>query len=71
MKILHERGLHIHQGEKHYNSKITESIAIKIFNEFKKDNYRGKITDISKKYNVTQKIVSDIKNKKSWKHIHD
>jgi len=58
-------------GSKSFKSILTEDIVIEILKELRGDNYRGKIMYMSKKYGVghNHKIISDIKNNKTWKHI--
>ena len=72
IKMINEKGLGIHKGEKNPASKITESMAIKIYDEYvSTDNYYGKISVMARKYNVSRYIVKRIGTKKTWKHIHD
>lgn len=51
-------------GSKSNWSKLTESQALEIRNEVNK-----KIVELSEKYGVSTSTISDIRNKKTWKHI--
>ena len=53
------------RGEKHWASKLTEKQVIKMRIE------RGnkKLREIAKEYNMSIQAVSDILNRKRWKHI--
>ena len=55
------------KGEKHHNSKITEQV-VKIIRELYK---RPDLTqrDLAKDFNLGQTTISNIVNKKRWKHI--
>ena len=53
------------KGEKVGTSKLTDSLALKIFFDSRPQR------KIAKDYNVTQTTVSNIKLKKIWRHIHE
>jgi hypothetical protein len=52
------------KGEKHYASKLTATQAMEVYNSSLKQY------EIAKLYNIDRTIVSKIKLKKIWKHIH-
>ena len=58
----------IKYGELNGNSKINEKIATKVCKLIKKEKTP---TEISKKLNISRKIVYDIKNKLTWKYLSD
>ena len=51
-------------GEKHGNSKVTESQVIEILSDSRKYN------DICADYGITLGTLSAIKNRKTWKHVN-
>ena len=51
------------KGESHPNSKITESTARFILNK------KGRHCDVARAFGVSQAIVSNIKRRKTWRHI--
>lgn len=51
------------KGQDSHNSKITNDIAIKIFNE------NGRHIDLAKKYNLYPATIGSIKCGRSWSHI--
>ena len=53
------------KGEQHYNSKLTAEQAIEVYNSPLTQD------EIAKLYNIDQSIVSRIKHKDTWKHIHN
>lgn len=61
-KIAHGTML---QGESHPNSKLTADQAMAIFLSV------GKLKDIAAKFQVNESTVSEIRNKKSWRHLHE
>lgn len=56
-------GLRTAKGEKNSQSKLTETDVLNIRNS----KERGYI--LSKKYNISHPTISDIRNRRSWKHI--
>lgn len=57
------------QGEGHKLSKLSESEVIQIRSNYQK-GARGKgIRQLAKKYNISMKLVHNIVNDKTWKHI--
>jgi hypothetical protein len=52
------------KGEQHYNSKLTVKQVMEIYNSPLPQN------EIAELYNISKTIVSRIKHKKRWKHIH-
>lgn len=56
-------GLRSAKGMKNSQSKLTDDIVIKIFNE------KDLCKNISKKYNISIPTISDIKRQHTWKHI--
>lgn len=57
-----EHGLHP-RGTRHHAAKLTEAQVREIFYA------KGKYRDLARQYGVTSSIVSNIKNRKSWRHI--
>jgi len=53
------------KGEEHGSAKLTEAEALEIYHA------EGYQKDIADEYGVTQRLVSYIKNKQRWSHIHD
>lgn len=51
------------KGEKHHKSKITNEQAIEIF--FSNLSYK----ELSNMYNISKTTISQIKNKRLWKHL--
>lgn len=58
----------VSKGEKHPNSKLTESQVIEIKKALLKP-YKGQINDLAKKYNVSIRTIENIKYSKTWNHI--
>lgn len=54
-------------GEKHYNSKLSESQVREIYSLANSEGYTEQ--QIAEMYGVTRKNVDCIKHKKTWKHI--
>lgn len=52
-------------GSSNGMAKLTEALATEIYHA------PGVHADIGKRYNITQTVVSNIKAKRKWKHIHD
>jgi hypothetical protein len=52
------------KGEQVVNHKINDKIALSIFNS--NDTQRS----IAKEYNISQRVVLNIKKKRAWVHIH-
>ena len=52
------------KGEQHYGSKLTTAQVMEVYSS-PLNQY-----EIAKLYNIDQSIVSRIKHKKIWKHIH-
>ena len=59
------------RGEKHHNSKITESVAQKIKNSYRKANEAGYMTQRKRAemYGTTVGIVNAIDQNSSWAHL--
>lgn len=55
-------------GEKHYCSQFTDKLAVEIRNLFD-DGIETSCTKVAKKYNVSRKAVSNLKNRKSYTHL--
>lgn len=57
-----------HKGEESHKCTITENTAREIKKYFSDGHkiYKGEITDVAKKYNVSKMIVSHIKNGHAW-----
>jgi len=55
------------KGEQHGRSKLTEQNVKRIINAYQTKKFTQ--TAIAKTYGITQSNVSDIINKKSWKHL--
>ena len=53
------------RGEDHGCARLTEELALEIYHA------AGTQIEITKKYGVSRSLVSKIKNKKKWSHIHD
>lgn len=56
-------------GSKHFNSKLDERKALEIYDL--SINRVLTIKEIGKIYGVSHTVVSEIKNKKAWVHIHN
>jgi hypothetical protein len=68
-KHAYSKGLMDAIGEKNNLAKLTKKQAIEIYELAWSGKYTQK--EIAKMYNVSQAAINNIKNKKSWKHIHD
>jgi hypothetical protein len=55
------------KGENHGSSKLKESQVINIYIAYHKDNIR--ISDLSKKYNISESAIDSIVKNRNWKHI--
>jgi hypothetical protein len=55
-------------GSQSPNSKLNEKLALEIYDLSANNIYR--VTELARMYNITHSVVSEIKSKKSWKHIH-
>ncbi len=63
-------GLHIAaKGSKQGSSKLTEKAAMEIYNMAHSGDFIQE--DIGRLFSVKQSVVSSIKTKRSWKHIHE
>jgi uncharacterized protein YaiE (UPF0345 family) len=56
-------------GSKCFNSKLNEKTALEIYDLAINNIF--KVTELAKMYNITHSVVSEIKSKKTWKHIHN
>jgi hypothetical protein len=57
------------KGEKHPNSKLTEEQVKWIKENYIRNHREFGGTSLSKKFDVTQSLISDIINNKLWKHL--
>lgn len=57
------------QGSKSYMAKCTEELIEEIRLEYMKCVGKIKNKDLAKKYNVSECIISDVINHKTWKHV--
>lgn len=74
MKHAYRLGLNIPptpnlKGSELHNAKLNEKQAMEIYTLAHSNNYTQK--QIAKRYGVSRRTVGGIKNKKSWKHIHN
>lgn len=58
-----DNGLNNNKGSKHTNSKLTEKEILEMRNS------KLTQTELAKIYNVSQSVISNIKNRKIWNHI--
>ena len=65
-KHAFDTGLKSHKGEKHPQSKLKEQDIYEIFNLYYKGYKRKQIAPI---FNVSHYTITDVLNRKSWKHI--
>lgn len=58
-------------GEKHYNSKLSETYVLQIRKLYIESNgKRGIYTELSKQFNVSETTIKSIIDRKSWKHLN-
>jgi hypothetical protein len=62
-----EIGLRNDMGEKNKNSKLTEQQVLEIRELYSSGNYYQ--TELSRKFNVSQRLICKIINRKTWTHI--
>lgn len=60
-----ERYSEMFRGEKNYNAKLTDKKALEIYNRTDKS-----YNQLALEYGVSKSVVTNIKLKRSWKHIH-
>lgn len=65
IKHAYQMGLLSRKGEKHSHSKLTEKEVL----EIRKNKDRLKGFELSDIYKVSQSVISEVRSRKTWKHI--